>query len=217
MFFSMDGTNGVLWLRDTRFGNLTLNYGPFEAHAVNVTVVERFGFINQYIASGLEVSGNIIFGPGCTYEKEVNSLDSRVRRAYDIRVTRGSEPLAGASIEVRGGNATSRDMETDASGYAHFDIVFRDRFELVAFPKPGGPYTIKEFNMTSPVTLTVSHGGDVFEAEVGLLTTTPVEVIFPVYTRTQREAVAAFFSAALILLAAYVVFSPRLGRAPRRS
>ncbi len=64
-----DGSNGVLWLRDTRFGNLTLNYGPFEAHAVNVTIVEGFGFLNQYISSGLEVSGSIIFGPGCTYKR----------------------------------------------------------------------------------------------------------------------------------------------------
>ena len=212
MYYSPDGLKGICWLRDTRFGNLTLNFGPFEAHAVNVTVVERFGFINAYYASGLEVSGNIVFDPGCTYEKEMDSLNSRVTRAYDLRVTRGSEPVPGASIEVRGGNATSRSMETDAGGYAHFDLVFTDRFELVTFPKPGGPYTIKEFNMTSPVTLTVSHEGDVFEAEVGLLTTTPIDVAFPEYTRAQREAIAAFFSAALLLLIAYIAIASRLAR-----
>ncbi len=211
-YYSQNGLKGIVWLRDTRFGNLTFDYGPFEAHAINVTVTESFGFINQYIPSELEVSGSIIFGPGCTYEKKVNTLDSRVMRTYDIRVTRGSEPLGGANIEVSGGNATSRDMETDASGYAYFDLKFRDRFEIVMFPKPGGSYLIKEFNMTSPVTLTVSHGGDVFEAEVGLLTTTPIDVSFPAYTRAQREAIAAFFSAALLLLVAYLAYVSRLAR-----
>jgi hypothetical protein len=214
-YYSPDGLKGICWLRDTRFGNLTLNLGPFEAHAVNVTVVERFGFINGYYVSGLEVSGNIIFDPGCTHK--MSNLDSKVTRTYDIRVTRGSEPVPGASIEVHGGNATIRGIVTDAGGYAQFDLAFRDRFEIVKFPNPGGPYTIIEFNMTSPVTLTVSYGGDVFEAEVGLLTTTPVEVAFPAYTRAQREAIAVFFSAALILLVAYMAYVSRLARAPRRS
>ncbi len=211
-YYTQDDMKGIVWLRDTRFGNLTFSYGPFEVHAVNVTVADRFGFINQYIPSELKVSGIIVFGPGCTYERDVDSLDAWVRRTYDIYVTSGSEPLARASIEVRGVNATSKDMETDANGYAHFDLVFRDRFELVKSPQPGGPYAMKEFNMTAPITLTVSHGGDIYEAGVGLLTTTPVEVSFPAYTRPQREALAAFFSAALILLATYVVYWQKFAR-----
>ena len=66
--------------------------------------------------------------------------------------------------------------------------------------------------MTSPVILTVSHSGNIYQKEVGLLTTTPIEVAFPVYTRPQREAMVALFSVALILIAAYAVFSPRLAR-----
>jgi hypothetical protein len=66
--------------------------------------------------------------------------------------------------------------------------------------------------MTTPVTLTVSHGGDIYHSEVVLLTSTPVEVVFPAYARPQREALASFFSVVLILLVAFVVFSPRLAR-----
>ena len=209
-FYSPNGVKGVLWLRDSRFRNLTLNLGPLEVHAANVTIAERFGFINGYYVSSLDISGNIVFDSGCT--TKMSNLNSRVTRTYDIRVTRGSEPAPGANIEVRGANTTIRNMVTDAAGYTQFNLEYKDRFEIVKFPNPGGPYTITEFNMTSPVILTVSHSGDIYQKEVGLLTTTPIEVAFPVYTRPQREAMAALFSVALILIAAYAILSSRLAR-----
>ena len=209
-FYSPNGVKGVLWLRDSRFRNLTLNLGPLEVHAANVTIAESFGFINGYYVSSLDISGNIVFDSGCTYK--MSNLNSRVTRTYDIRVTRGSEPAPGANIEVRGANTTIRNMVTDAAGYTQFNLEYKDRFEIVKFPNPGGPYTITEFNMTSPVILTVSHSGDIYQKEVGLLTTTPIEVAFPVYTRPQREAMAALFSVALILIAAYTILSSRLAR-----
>ena len=183
---------------------------PLEVHAANVAIAERFGFINGYYVSSLDISGNIVFDSGCTYK--MSNLNSRVTRTYYIRVTRGSEPVPGANIEVRGANTIISNMVTDAAVYTQFNLEYKDRFEIVKFPNPGGPYTITEFNMTSPVILTVSHSGDIYQKEVGLLTTTPIEVAFPVYTRPQREAMAALFSVALILIAAYAVFSPRLAR-----
>jgi hypothetical protein len=136
-FYSPNGTKGVLWLRDTRFGNLTLNLGPLEVHTANVTVAVRFSFINGYYVSSLDISGNIVFEPGCTYK--MSNLDTRVTRTYDIRVMRDSEPVSGASIEVRWVNDTIRNIVTDATGYAQFDLEYRDRFEIVKFPNPGGP------------------------------------------------------------------------------
>ncbi len=109
----------------------------------------------------------------------------------------------GANITVCGANTTIHNMMTDTAGYAQCNLEYKDRFEIVKFPNPGGPYTITEFNMTSPVIMTVSHSGDVYQKEVWLLTTTPIEVTFPVYTRPQREAIAALLSVALILIAVY--------------
>jgi hypothetical protein len=218
-YYSPDGSTGVCWLRDTRFGNLTLLFeSPLEAHAVNVTVGERFGVLNAYYASGLEVSGDIVFDLGCVYEEPwLDIRISRVTRAYDLKVTGGSNPVSGARIEARRGNITIWSGETDTGGYAHLNRVFVDRFQLVENPKPGGPYTTTEFNMTSPVTLVVSYGGDVVERDVGLLSTTPLYVAFPAYTRGQRGAIAAFFFAALLLLVAWSSGLYKLAHAPRRS
>jgi len=165
--------------KDVSFRNFTiLLYGQTTYAFENATIEESFQIHGGYWENESSViRGEIRFGDGLHFTSEKGPSMS-ITRGYNVVISPSSGQ--GIDLELKRGNETIWRGATDSEGRAAFDVTFVDIFKLVRPYIAGGPSVIDNSNMTDTLTLVASSPEASVEANVGLLTDSPIRLELPV-------------------------------------
>jgi len=208
---------GLVWYADNEsevvignsvIGNVTMGSGgesPLRYTFHNSTVEDCFSFSHGSSTGegGMEILGGLRFGEDAYLGPYLRSGYFKIKRRYDVCVVGNGQPMSDVELRLLRGNHTIWTGRTDARGGSSFDLTFLDAFQLVRPYVPGGPSVVDEMNVTDVLTLTVDGSAPV---EVGLLTSTPIEVAVEVEEEKAQSNIVVVIAAFAMIIVAYVVY-----------
>lgn len=204
---------GLVWYADNEsevvignsvIGNMTMGLGiesPLRYTFHNSTVEDCFSF-SWTGEGGIEILGGLRFGEDA-YLGPYHRSGYKIKRRYDVCVVGDGQPMSDVELRLLRGNHTIWTGNTDSRGGSSFELTFVDVFELVRPYVPGGPSVVDERNVTDVLTLTVDGGAPV---EVGLLTSTPIEVAVEVEEEKAQLNIVVAIAAFTLIMVAYAAY-----------
>ncbi len=212
-YYAWDGPIRLAEISDSSFGNFTINLKS-SYNFSNVTVKDRTWFMYSYLNEPTYLAGPSYISGGVTFQNRnqvfeydlLSDTQYLVTRQYDVLVTRGGYPLAGASLRLQSGNRTIWSGEPYIDGRARFNVTYTGTSLLNQVP--GQPPLLFEENMTRTLTLLVEDHGDSTSTSLSLLSDSPIVVGFgSVLSGSQRQLIAISFSVLLVLVTISVLIT----------